>query len=215
MCLHEAANFTQKESTWVCIASRPVQWLDNHLHLFWFGKMCRIPETKFLMSGHNGNGLWWWLCNYSMFYHAVGIQWSSDTRAVMWLKGIFFLQQATLLLSQIQMFNGGRRNFLNADIFCSCTVAYGMVQKCFVKLLSSVFLCTHFMKSNPLLKLPFYVTYATVFYLQLTYYWSCFLFSPTCKCIDWWIIVTSHLAISSSFHLCPKVNIQFHPVVST
>ena len=45
-----------------------------------------------------------------------------------------------------------------------------MVQKCFVKLLNSVFLCTHFMNSNPFLRLPFYVTYTAVLYLQLTYY---------------------------------------------
>lgn len=80
---------TQKESTWVLVASRSVQRFDNHLHLFWFGKMCRIPETKFLMSGQNGNGLWWWLYNYSLSYHAVGIQWSSETLAATWLKEIF------------------------------------------------------------------------------------------------------------------------------
>lgn len=159
MCLHEAADFTQKESTWVLVASRPVQRLDNHLHLFWFGKMCRIPETKFLMSGQNGNGLWWWLYNYSLSYYAVGIQWSSETLAVMWLKGIFSHDKPRCCWIKSRCLIGSCSYRKEEHPKCwYCVYVYWlmvMVQKCFVKLLSSVFLCTHIRNSNPSLMLPF------------------------------------------------------------
>ena len=166
MCLLEAADFTQKESTWVLVASRPVQRFENHLHLFWFGKMCRIPETKFLMSGQNGKGLWWWLYNYSLSYHAVGIQWSSETLAALWLKGIFSHDQPRCCWIKSRCLIAScswRKEELPKCWYCVYMYwLMVMVQKCFVKLLSSVFLCTHFLNSNPFLKLTFYVTCAAV-----------------------------------------------------
>lgn len=44
-----------------------------------------------------------------------------------------------------------------------------MVQKCFVTVLSSVFLCTHFLDSKAFLEPTFYVMYA-FFHLWLTCY---------------------------------------------
>jgi hypothetical protein len=174
VCLHEAADFTQKESTWVLVASRPVQRLDNHLHLFWFGKMCRIPETKFLMSGQNGNGLWWWLYNYSLSYRAVGIQWLSETLAATWLKGIFshnnpccWIKSKCLIASC-----SWRKEELPKCWYCVYVYwLMVMVQKCFVKLLTSVFheqqsfseaaflchICCFFISSVDLLLLLFHV----------------------------------------------------------
>jgi hypothetical protein len=30
-----------------------VQWFYNHLRLFCFGKICKVPEVKFLLHGQN------------------------------------------------------------------------------------------------------------------------------------------------------------------
>jgi hypothetical protein len=55
-----------------------------------------------------------------------------------------------------------------------------------------------------------------IFSWHITDLVSCFhLHIGLCKCIGWWILVASCVAISSSFRLCPKVNNQLHPVLTT